>query len=572
MRENSEFAPNIGELNAETATAQSAARMPRASLYLLLILIISAGVRLPALTLSPPGFNQDEAANTWTSWCLLKVGKTPSGDPWPVFYFRAIGESSTLFVYLLMPFQAAFGLSPWSARLPGAVFGVASVALIYYVGCRMRDQPTGLLAAGLMAIDPWSIQLSRTGHEASIMPFLILLPWAAAIAAGLPFAIDRAKVRPLLAGVAGLLAGIACYGYPAVRLCLPPFLLLCVLFNLRAWLALLTDRRGALAAAACFLGLMIALGPLVAQHFTSGDGIGRRYEMLYAWGANDSIASAAGKLAWRYVLHFGPEFLFVRGDYYELQHAQYFGQLLPALGPLFYAGLFVVVARARSSVSCRVLLAGLLTYPLADTLFAHVTGHALRAAPGLPVILLTSALGGVESVRWLRRYSPKFARAAVAAWAVACLALAGGFVRYFLFVFPERPAIVDNYHADLAAVCRWLRPRLDGLDRVVCTVRNLNHPDMIVPVEVELPPAIWFEKPLDRHRDAEWQFFDSYGKFVFLYDPLRVEWVRREIAATGKPARVAFIFRPGETGLDHPDFVATAPDGTPRLLVFIRDV
>lgn len=557
---------------AEIPSSQPAARMPRAGLYLLIILLVAAGLRMPALTISPPGLNQDEAANAWTSYCLLKTGKTPTGDTWPIFYYRAIGESSTLFVYLLMPFQAVFGLSAWSARLPGAVCGVASIALVYFVGRRLRDPATGLLAAALMAIDPWSVQLSRTGHEASITPFLILLPWAAAILAGLPFSADRPRLRPLIALLAGLATGVACYGYPAVRLCLPPFIFLCMLANGRDWLTLLNSRRGTQTLVAFLLAAIASFGPLVFEQFTNRDGIGRRYEMLYAWGANDSTVSAIAKLVHRYALHFGPDFLFVHGDYYELQHAQYFGQLLPALAPLFYIGLVVLLARVRSSASSRVLIAGLATYPIADTLFAHDTGHALRAATGLPVLLLTCAIGGVESARWLRRRSGLLARTAVCLWTATCLVLTAGFIRYFVRVFPGRPAAVDNYHADLAAVCRWLKPQLDGLDRVVSTVSFLNHPDMIVPVLVDLPPATWFAKPLDAHRTAEWQYFDSYGKFVFLYDPLRLDWVRRELAATGKPARVAFIFRPGETALGQPDFVATAPDGTPTLLVFIRDV
>jgi len=538
----------------------------------LVILLTSAGFRLPILSVSPPGLNQDEAANAWTSYCLLKAGKTPTGDSWPIFYYRAIGESSTLFVYLLMPFQAAFGLSPWSTRLPGAVFGVSSVALAYYVGRRLRDPTTGLVAAGLMAIDPWSVQLSRTGHEATITPFLILVPWALAIAGGLPFASDRPRPRPFVALLAGLVAGLACFGYPAVRLCLPPFIVLCAFFEIRAWLELLRDRRGTLAVAGYLLGLVLTLGPLIHEQLTNRDGIGRRYEMLYAWDAKDSTLSAAGKLFHRYALHFTPDFLFVHGDDSEVQHAQFFGQFLPVLAPLLYVGIVVVLARVRSSASCRVLLAGLLTYPLADTLFAKLTGHALRASPGLPVLLITSALGGVEAVRWLRRRSRPLAMTAVGVWAAACLALTAGFVRYFVSVFPTRPAVVDNYHADLAAVCQWLKPQLGGLDRVVSTVSFLNHPDMIVPVLVDLPPSVWFEKPPDLHRTAEWQYFDSYGKFVFLYDPTRIERVRRELAATGKPARVAFIFRPGETGLGQPDFVATEPSGLPALLVFIRDV
>src|SRR5512136_1169370 len=111
-----------------------------AAALLLLILLVAAGLRIPYLTSAPPGLNQDEAANAWNAWCLLKTGTDQVGTPWPIFYTRAIGDNrSTLFLYLLLPFQALGGLNVWTARLPSAVGGILTVLLLYWITARLFD-------------------------------------------------------------------------------------------------------------------------------------------------------------------------------------------------------------------------------------------------------------------------------------------------------------------------------------------------------------------------------------------------------------------------------------------------
>ena len=98
-------------------------------LILLFILILAAFLRLVKLgQISPPGLNQDEAANAWSAYCILKTGKDYSGAHWPIYYVRNLGGNSTpLYVYLLLPFQAIGGLNVYTARLPGALGGVFTV-------------------------------------------------------------------------------------------------------------------------------------------------------------------------------------------------------------------------------------------------------------------------------------------------------------------------------------------------------------------------------------------------------------------------------------------------------------
>src|SRR5262249_13886313 len=115
---------------------------------LLAILLGAALLRLAGLDSAPPGLNQDEALGAWNGWCLPHTRPALSGEPWPIFHCRNIGDYPTmLFFYVLMPFQKAFGLSPWSTRLPCALAGIAATWCGWDVGRRLASGAAGLLAA-----------------------------------------------------------------------------------------------------------------------------------------------------------------------------------------------------------------------------------------------------------------------------------------------------------------------------------------------------------------------------------------------------------------------------------------
>ena len=64
------------------------------------VVAMAAYLRLIDLPWAPPGLHQDEAANAWNAWLLLNTGRDQAGQPWPLFYFRALGENRTpLYLY-----------------------------------------------------------------------------------------------------------------------------------------------------------------------------------------------------------------------------------------------------------------------------------------------------------------------------------------------------------------------------------------------------------------------------------------------------------------------------------------
>src|SRR4030095_14881121 len=157
----------------------SASRSPADMKSLLLVLILAAAavLRLWNLDQMPLGLHVDEAANAWNAYCLLKTGSDQHGVRWPVFYLRAFGDNrSSLFAYALLPIQAIGGLNVWTTRLLAALGGILTVLLIYWVGTKLFGVRVGLAAAAMLALNPWHLQQSRWGHEASLVPILTLLP------------------------------------------------------------------------------------------------------------------------------------------------------------------------------------------------------------------------------------------------------------------------------------------------------------------------------------------------------------------------------------------------------------
>ena len=138
----------------------------------------------------------DAAANAWSARCLAATGTDSNGAPWPILYSRGFGENqSTLYYYLLLPFQALFGMSAWSTALPSVVGGAASVFFAFVLGKRLFDPATGLAAAAILAASPWHLLLSRWGHDSGVVPLLVLAPLAMFSASGLPLG-DRSPGAP----------------------------------------------------------------------------------------------------------------------------------------------------------------------------------------------------------------------------------------------------------------------------------------------------------------------------------------------------------------------------------------
>ncbi len=546
---------------------------------LAVILLVAAALRVPGLTSAPPGLNQDEAANAWNAWCLLKTGHDAYGVTWPIFYMRALGENRcTSYMYLVVPFQALGGLNVWTTRLPAAVGGVVTVLLVYWIASRLSDRVTGLAAAALLALNPWHIQLSRLGLEASIVPLQVAAGLAAVLWARLPPGDAQRPTVWWKALAAGLIAGAACYGYPAARLFLPLLLAGLVLVTAAAWWRLARTRRGALAVGAFGLGFAVTFGPLLYQHIAHPELIGRRAMIGAIWEDVDSPAVRAGKVLTRYADHFGLDFLFVAGDRHEMQWPSGFGALSWYVLPLLLTGIGVSLVRARRSSAARLLLLLLVLYPVGDCLYKHdayftadgvehMSLNVLRSAPGLVGLMLLAAVGLVAAGRAVAQRVPRAAIGVAVASVTVAFVLDARFVLYFFGAHTQQPVVQHDFCVDLMTACQWLRPRFAAADAVFITGTDYLMPYIVTLVGLDYDPQRWFHEPREMRTYQDWEHFVRIGKMRFLYEPPDLAAVKA-LQQNGRPDHVILIMRPHEARMPNPSEVIYLPNGRPALVLY----
>lgn len=554
--------------------ATRSARGRRELAWLLPIVIAAAALRIIGLDQPAPGINQDEAANAWNAYCLLKTGRDQVGRPWPIFYVRALGENRvTPQIYAVLPFQAAGGMNVWTTRLPIALSGVLTVLLIYALGNRLLGPPGGLFAAALLALNPWHIQLTRLCFGASLTPLLLVLALTAMCWARLPVCDDRHAASPPRAAVAGILAGLACYGYFALRLFFPLFLAAIVLVGWPRWRDLCRTRNGAIAVAAFAAALLAMLAPLGWQHVAHADEMLRRGtdEPILLWQRDDSPTVVAVAMAIRYAAHFGPEFLFINGD-------QQLALSVPGVGsfhwyalPLLVIGLIQLVRRAPRSTAARILLAWVVLYPIGDIFAAAVGTHSLRSAPGLCGLILVAAAGATTLFEWLRRLQRPAALAAGGAVLLACLLLNARFWHRYFREYARHPEVYHTFQADLMEACAWLRPRLGDYDAVFFTVVGLNQPYVNTLVGLRYPPAQWFNDTKEIGSDGPWDVYHRYGRIHFMYEG-PTERAVEALRSNDRPDRAAFVVRPDHPATTEPVHVIRRPDGIATLLIYEMDL
>ena len=145
-------------------------------IVLIIIILIAAILRFNQLD-SLPALNADEAAIGYNAYSLIQTGRDEHGHSWPI-HFESFGDwKPGLSFYMVLPFVATLGLNELAVRIPGVLFGVGTVLLIWLLVRELFPKVKWLpeISALILAISPWHIHFSRGGWEVSIGTFFIVL-------------------------------------------------------------------------------------------------------------------------------------------------------------------------------------------------------------------------------------------------------------------------------------------------------------------------------------------------------------------------------------------------------------
>lgn len=143
-------------------------------LLFVFIVFIAAVLRFSALDQVPPSLHADEAAEGFNAYSILKTGKDMYGQSFPLL-FRANGSyQPPVYTYLSTIPTLIWGNSMFTIRfisaLSGVILTIVTFLLVSNFSFKKRKNKlfAGLIAAGIVAISPWSIHFSRLAAEANL--------------------------------------------------------------------------------------------------------------------------------------------------------------------------------------------------------------------------------------------------------------------------------------------------------------------------------------------------------------------------------------------------------------------
>ena len=145
-------------------------------LFFVFIIIIAVFFRFFNLSQIPPQATVDEVSIGYNAYSILKTGADEYSAKFPVLLRAYDDWRPALYTYLVIPFVALFDLNVLSVRLPSAILGTLGVLGTYFLVKELVPNAKKFsifyfqfsiseIAALLLAISPWSVYLSRLGHE-----------------------------------------------------------------------------------------------------------------------------------------------------------------------------------------------------------------------------------------------------------------------------------------------------------------------------------------------------------------------------------------------------------------------
>ena len=384
------------------------------ALALAATLVLAAVIRLYRLAEIPNGFSPDEASYGYNGYSLLLTGKDRFGNAFPIFADNFGDLISTSYMWLMVPSIWFFGLDEFAVRLPAALVGIITVFVLYKLGEAVANRWVGLLAALLLAISPWHVQVSRYAERSPLLPLCFCL--------GLLFFWRWREQggRKLL--WSALCFGLCFYTYASARVFVPLFIGGTVLLYHR-------ELRRAGREALVALGIVVALLLPAALHWLSPAGMARASYLLefapFDWLAN-------------YLSYFSPGYLFFNGDPQTRHSLLDMGQLHIFELVTLPLGLFFLLRRQRKEYA--LLALWLVLYPIPAALTDPA--HAIRSIIGAPLFALGSACGLYQAVHFVHGRN-RWLLAVACAGAVVWSAVAYG-QRYFVD-YPNYAAVRWNY-------------------------------------------------------------------------------------------------------------------------------
>ena len=440
------------------------------------ILIVFTGVAL-ALHLFkmhsvPPGFNADEAAYGYNAYSLLQTGKDEYGIPFPLRLISFGDYKLPGYSYLLMPFIALFGLSPWVVRLPALLAALGLIWVVYALAVSLtKNKYIGLIAAGLVALSPGIHILARHAHETIPATFLVLFAlWC------ISRLIDKPKHTLLYAAGAAITLLGSMYLYHSARVyAVGLFVALCFVLwkNKTQWQVWLVT---GIIFIAGFIPSLIAdttMPParIATLFIGNSEGITLLHNELKTEFAHSPFSLRFFVLGWeilrRYVSYFSPEFLIYNGD--QNPRFGYASMSILSLSTFIFilTGFFALFSRTIKNKMLYLLLYALCIAPIPAAL-TWQEFSLNRAYLLIPLLLIVAAMG--ISYLWNKRGSAwKFA---VIILLCAELLFTARTWEFYFYHYPMRAIVIRSWEAGFQQLAAYMQQNKNSYKKIIVAAKD----------------------------------------------------------------------------------------------------
>lgn len=381
--------------------------------YSIVVIVFLLGVflRFYQLGAIPDSLDWDEAAWGYNAYSILHTGKDEYGVLFPLS-FKSFGDyKQPIYMYSEVPGIAVFGLTPFSVRLPAAIYGSLSSIVLFFLVLELfyrekLKKALALTAMTVFALSPWSIQFSRIAFETTLGVFFVL--------SGLYlFLLGIRKSSFVFFVLSAISFALSAYSYHSEKLFMPLFILTLLLLFYTYFL----KRKFTTIALVIIVFIVNALWLFNGTTTARGESVlftSQQTQLLktsanaiiYDTNHNDHLGVFlnnrrfvyANTLFLNYLKHWDPNWLFISGDIAR-HHAPGMGLLYLASLPFILFGLFVMF---RDRYENRfIILIWFLLAPIASAI-AIDAPNAERSLIMLPPIVLWEAIGLVTFYQWCR--------------------------------------------------------------------------------------------------------------------------------------------------------------------------
>lgn len=485
--------------------------------WLILLLVVAFALRFYKVTSIPPSLNWDETSIGYNAYSILKTGRDEWGQFMPV-HFKSFGEYKLpAQIYASIPAIAFFGLNEFGVRITPVVYGTLTVLLLYLLVQEMyKKMEISLLAAFLLAVSPWHIQLTRGSFESSFSLFwFVMAVW---------FLVKGFKDLKWIV-ISMIPFVISVYTYNTARVFAPMFLFVFYLINAKY---LIKNFKYALLGFLTFVILALPIVPFVL----SGDAAAR-YKLVSITDDKgliprieerrnlSNLPSLVTKLihnrytyntfyfSKNYIAHFTPDFLFINGAGHRQHHVQGVGELYWIQAPFLLYGLNLLLR--RKDWSLKVLLPWLLLAFVPVSMTNDSIPNALRTLIAVPVYQIFSAIGLLGFWELLKSRKQKITLLLVVV--ILFLINFGVYLNNYFVKYPV------NYSRDWQygnkQVVEYIKNNQEKYDLIVFT-RHYGEPHIFTLFNLKYDPAKFQNiSNLERFETFDWVRVLRFDKYYF---------------------------------------------------------